>query len=45
MHGEPERRLRGVKIYSTREPDPDNTGGGIAIIITQILPVPEGLCF
>jgi len=31
MHGEPRNAgLRGALIASTREPDPDNTGGGIA---------------
>jgi hypothetical protein len=40
MHGEPGvARLRGVPTkHSTREPDPDNTGGGIATVIPKIPP-------
>jgi len=43
MHGEPGvARLRGVPLkHSTREPDPDNTGGGIAHDTPKSLP-PEG---
>jgi len=28
-HGEPKLRLRGKQPFSTREPDPDHTGGGM----------------
>jgi hypothetical protein len=44
VHGElGVTRLRGVfRKNSTREPDPDNAGGGIAKIIKKPLPQPEG---
>ena len=36
MHGEPSLTgLRGENQLSTREPDPDNTGGGIAFLTAQ----------
>jgi hypothetical protein len=48
MHGElGKARLRGVaRKHSTREPDPDNAGGGIAITINKkIPPRPGGIFF
>jgi hypothetical protein len=31
--------------HSTREPDPDNAGGGIALILEKIPPHPEGFSY